>query len=237
MESSQFRTLQKIGGDKKREFKGTTESVVYTHITLTEEGFNNLVLFNAPPRFEHDGKRFLKSLCTVRLYEAVEKVLEKISDYDEHGASVWDTLDMVLKNTSDSCDEWFAHLLSLGKSFDLDCMGKLWIRNLSNPDCTSSGGLNDGKENPEGSFYITDGSHRALIYAVKVRCDVFAYKDHPVKAIHATTWSNLSGVFGWQAAMSCQLQNKGVFDKNQNRQFYLVEFEEPGTIRVVPQCD
>lgn len=205
------------------EFEGSTEGVVYTYITLSEEGFNNLVLFNAPPRFEEDGKFFLKSLCSVRLCEAVEKVLKKILAFPRHGGSVWEKLGMALKDTSDSCDEWFARILSLSKSFDYGRMGKLWIRNLSNPDSARSGGLNDGKENPEGSFYVTDGNRRALIHALKVRSGEFAYREYPIMAIHATTWSNLSDVLGWQAAKPHQLENKGVFDTNRNTPFVLVQ--------------
>ena len=187
------------------EFKGSTDSVVCTHITLSEEGFNNLVTFNAPARFGKDGKLFLKSLCAVRLCEAVETVLKKISDCDGHGGSIWEKLGMALKDTSDSCDEWITSILSLSKSYDYDCMGKLWIRNLSYPDCTFSG--------------------------------EFAYKDCPIMAIHATTWSNISGVLEWQAAKSCLLKNNGVFDKNQQRRFYLEGHEESKSIRVVPKCD
>ena len=219
------------------EFKGSTDNVVYTHITLSEEGFNNLVTFNAPTRFGKDGKLFLKSLCAVRLCKAVETVLKKISDCDGHGGSIWEKLGMALKDTSDSCDEWITGILSLSKSYDYDCMGKLWIRNLSYPDCTFSGGLNDGKENPDGSFYITDGNRRALTHALKVKSGEFAYKDCPIMAIHATTWSNISGVLEWQAAKSCLLKNNGVFDKNQQRRFYLEGHEEPKSIRVVPKCD
>ncbi len=145
---------------------------------------------------------------------------------------------MALKDTSDSCDEWFARILSLSKSFDYGRMGKLWIRNLSNPDSTRSGGLNDGKENLEGSFYVTDGNRRALIHALKVRSGEFAYREYPIMAIHATTWSNFSGELGWQPAKSFQLQNKGVFDKNQQRQFYLEGdgHEGPKAISIVPKC-
>ena len=205
-----------------KEYIGAAE-VVYTHITLTEEGLNNLVLFNAPSRFEECKMYFLQSLCAVRLYEAVDKVLAKADKCNNCGGSIWDGFDMALKDTNDRCDEWVQRLMSLSKSFNPDCMGELWIRNLSNPDIARSGGLNDGKDNTEGSFYITDGSHRALIYAVKVRCREFSYEDHPVKAIHATTWCNLSGVFGWQAAKSSQLQNEGELQPDQQRKFFLVE--------------
>ena len=215
------------------EFKGSTDSVVYTHFTLSEVGFDSLVTFNAPFRFEKDGKFFLKSLCAVRLCEAVEIVLKKTSNYGGHGASISEKLNLAFRDTPEVGDEWFKVILSLSKSYDYNCVGKLWIRTLSNPDPKFSGGLVDGKENPDGSFYITDGNRRALIHALKLKTGEFAYRNFPIKAIHATTWSNISGVLEWQAAKSCQLKNNGVFDKNQQRKFYLKGHEEHKSIRVL----
>lgn len=159
----------------------------------------------------------MKSLCAIRLCAAVDTILDKASGYSEKVETVLDQLNMVLKDTNDYSDEWFRGLLLLSKSFDINCMGKLWIRNLSKNLCDSR------TKNPQGSFYITDGNHRALIYALKVRFSEVAYEDNPVKAIHATTWSNVSGALTWQAALPHQLEKEGEFDQFQEGKLYRLE--------------
>ncbi len=67
--------------------------------------------------------------------------------------------DIKAKKDDDSYEDypWFRDHEILCDGFRKEVMGELWIRNLTG----YSGG--ERERCPEGSFYIEDGNHRALV--------------------------------------------------------------------------
>ena len=78
---------------------------------------------------------------------------------------------------------WFERHLILAEHFNKSLMTKLWIRNRT------EGGP---EQDSGGNFYIQDGNHRALVYAVRVECGEENYDD--VEALHAPFWDVAMGV-------------------------------------------
>ena len=83
-------------------------------------------------------------------------------------------------------------------------MGELWIRNLTGYD------KGERWKWSEGSFYIEDGGHRALVYAVILACDDNVSYD-PVKALHATSWDIADGILGYSCQPAEALERDGKF--------------------------
>ena len=83
-------------------------------------------------------------------------------------------------------------------------MRELWIRNLTD--------YREGEREscPEGSFYIEDGNHRALVYAVILECgNGVSYEN--VKALHATSWDIADGILGHPCQPAKALERDGKF--------------------------
>ena len=85
-------------------------------------------------------------------------------------------------------------------------MERLWIRNLTYWEKAPGEWTGERCNQPDCSFYVVDGNHRALVYAVHVLCGEI-YK--PVKALHATSWDIASGILGWQPNPAYALENDG----------------------------
>lgn len=105
---------------------------------------------------------------------------------------------------------WFRDHMLLSKGFEKEVMGELWIRNLTDYD----GGERWNCGN--GSFYIEDGNHRALVYAMILECnkenDDFSYD--PVKALHATSWDIADGILGHSCQPAHALELDGKLPRN-----------------------
>ena len=76
-------------------------------------------------------------------------------------------------------DDWFESYLVLSARFDPRLMGHLWIRDLR---------THEKEQEIKGSFYIEDGCHRALVYALYLAFEHLDYDKAPVMAYHTTTW-------------------------------------------------
>ena len=111
--------------------------------------------------------------------------------------------------------------MRISQCFDKDRMGELWIRNLSN----YSGG--EREECPTGSFYVEDGNHRALVYAMYIACGRMEYS--PVDAIHATSWDLASGILNFRPQRAASLEHNGEL---QNKKRLGNEFQLPIGIQI-----
>ena len=99
---------------------------------------------------------------------------------------------------------WFRDHEILCDGFKKEVMGQLWIRNLTQYD----GG--ERSLCPDGSFYVEDGNHRALVYAVRLACGAEkSYKS--VKALHATSWDIADGILGYPCQAAENLEHGGRF--------------------------
>ena len=172
----------------------------FTKLCLEKDEFDNLVFMNPPPRWEDKSKahKFLLSLCKLPLKEVVEKVIEESSFKLQDPTNVFKNIDVVAENED---KPWFDRHVCISQSFDKKRMGELWVRNLSDY------GGGEKEKCPNGSFYIEDGNHRALVYAMYVRLGKMEYS--PVDAIHATSWDIATGVLGFRPERAASLENHG----------------------------
>lgn len=140
-------------------------------IKLCSKQFHNLVFMQAPKE-ENWERNFPTrySLCGKTLETIVKKIIHKGNDPVE-----------ILHELSKE-DDWFQHHFVLSIRFDTRLMGHLWIRDLR---------IHEDKQDIKGSFYLEDGSHRALVYALYLACRQLDYDKTPVMAYHAATWKHI----------------------------------------------
>ena len=171
----------------------------YTKLQLTENKFNNLVFMGPPswwineeayppwynkeecpklPVREED--KFLHSLGFNPLNHVVQKVIERsgLDGQNLNPTEVFENIGIIARYDS---GPWFKKHACLSQHFRKDLMKPIWIRNLTPEErnqCSSK------------TFYIEDGNHRVLVYAVHIACGAATYE--PVEAIHATSWKPAS---------------------------------------------
>lgn len=192
----------------------------FTKLRLSENEFFNLVFMNAPPSWknkpeEHD---FLLSLCGISLRDVIKKVRKESSYEGQNPTDVFRDIDVV---TKDNSNPWFQRHVEISQDFDKNRMGELWVRNLSN----YTGG--EREKCSEGSFYVEDGNHRALVYAMYIECGKTEYS--PVDAIHATSWDIASGILGFPPQRAAALEHNG---KLQDEKHLQEEFRLPIGIQI-----
>ena len=107
------------------------------------------------------------------------------------------------KNGQVEKEAWFKRHAYISRSFNKGLMGELWVRNLVKSDVDD----HERKGSPNGTFYIEDGNHRALVYAVHIELGKAVYK--PVDAIHATSWDIACGILGHSTQPASVLEHNG----------------------------
>ena len=175
---------------------------------------------NKPPRWENEPEahKFLLSLCGVSLKNVVEKV-KKESNYDgQNPTDVFRGIDVKAK---DEDNPWFQRHVEISQSFDKNRMGELWIRNLSD---YSEG---EREKCPNGSFYVEDGNHRALVYAMHIKLGKIEYS--PIDAIHATSWDLATGILNFRPERAASLEYDGEL---QDKKTLRKEFQLPIDIQI-----
>ena len=169
----------------------------FTKLELNRDEFDNL-MFMGPPTHERDKieDKWLLSLCNRPIKEVAQEVIEKSINsrsYPRNALSPSNIFGGInVRSNQYNHEPWFKRHVLLSNHFEKDLMDTIWIRNLSH-----WGSPDDEKhKQPNCSFYITDGNHRALVYAVFLECKKLDYE--PVKVLHATSWAIASGILGWQ---------------------------------------
>ena len=196
----------------------------FTKLQLTQNEFNNLVFMGPPPWWENEdedppgwdqkkqGKlpleeqhRFLFKLCHKPLLKVAKKVIERsgLQGPNLDPTRVFQTVRVIARGEE---TPWFERHACLSQRLHKNLMEKIWIRNLTHFD----GGERD--KCPNGTFYIEDGNHRALVYAMHVECGALDYE--PVAAIHATSWDLTSGILGHPVQSAHVLENNGRLQDN-----------------------
>ena len=77
-------------------------------------------------------------------------------------------------------NKWFENCIVMNGTFDPRLIGELWVRDL----------LKGKLESPEGRYYIEDGSHRALVYALNLEFNNVV-KYIPVKIRLCKSWRHI----------------------------------------------
>ena len=187
-------------------------SYEFTRLELEDYEFDNLVFMGPPPIWEkhRDDHEFLLKLCFKPLKEVVQIVKDmsqglKPDEKLRNATEVFKRLHDKDIKPIDEDRSWFRKHMLLSENFHIELMGNLWIRNLAN----YPGGEKD--KCSEGSFYIEDGNHRALVYAMMVEFGE-SYKD--VEALHATSWDIADGILGHPCQPTQALEHDGKFPAN-----------------------
>ena len=169
-------------------------SADYDTRCLNETQFNNLVFMGTnstvwpgrhklvnKPRSMVDKLTPKDKPCTLR--SVVDRIMAEYP-YD-HPIKIF-------KHMSED-EPWFDGCFIMGARFDYRLLGELKIRPLD---------MEEKRDSPDGSFYLEDGNHRALVYAVFLRLGtIIKYK--PVRAIVSEDWEH---IFPWITMPSHQLR-------------------------------
>lgn len=178
----------------------------FTRLKLTRDEFDNLVFMGEPPWWREDeGRhRFLIDICYNPLKKVAQKVIEQsgLQGQDRIPVKIFDSIGIKAKNEKGEIEgePWFKPHARLSLSFNKGLMDNLWIRNLAPHERESS---------PDGTFYIEDGNHRALVYAVHLELGKAVYES--VDAIHATSWDIANGILGHSMQPKESLEHNGKF--------------------------
>ena len=201
-------------------FQGDT-SYEFTEMVITENEFKNLIFRGPHPLWEREEYKeqheFLLSLCFNPILKVAQKLVNeynkahcrsaKSHPVPEKVFEYFNNQNIIAKTDGDKDEEnsWFRRYWLLSKGFEKEIMGDLWIRNIA---------INEREEEhvKNGSFYIEDGNHRALVYAVRLECG----KEHytPVKALHATSWDITDFILGHSCQPTAALEDGGAFPES-----------------------
>ena len=190
-------------------------SCEFTELELDANEFDNLVCMGPPPIWEkyREENEFLLKLRHRPLKEVVQivrdaSIIENPRERPKNATEVFKCLcDKNIKPKYETIP-WFRPHKLLSERFHKELMGKIWIRNLS---CFSGG---ERDKCPEGSFFIEDGNHRALVYAMMVAFSEETYE--PIKALHATSWDIADGILGYTCHPAQGLEHNGKFPTDGN---------------------
>ena len=192
----------------------------FTQLKLTRDEFDNLLFMNAPTheddKFEDD---FLETICTKPLKEVTRRVIQESGYKGKDPTLIFQDIN---RETRPGEGPWFRRHALLSKHFHRELLDTLWIRNLTLWTGQQGEPVGERVEQPECSFYLTDGNHRALVYAVHIACGKCDYE--PVKAIHATSWDIASGILGWQPNPAHALEHYGRLQRKGRSQYHTARY-------------
>lgn len=165
-----------------------------TKLELTRPEFNKLIFMGPPPiwRKYKDDHAFLLDLTFSPLKDVVEMVINESRSNQRSAVSVFKGLDHITSRNAydyDNKEKWFNRYAILAEKFNKELMPPLWIRNKSIHG--------DEAKHDDDAFYIHDGNHRALVYAVRLHFLEEAKYD-PIKALHAASWKFAEGILGFE---------------------------------------
>jgi len=197
----------------------------FTELELSQEEFDNLLFMNPPDEWkkpECEEHEFLLDICSKPLKVVVEKVRERsgLKGPNIDPTKVFRSIQDVKAGNENM--PWFKRHFLLSKNFNKDLMNRLWIRNLTHWKHANSKWVGERENHPECSFYITDGNHRALVYAMHIDCSEDTYE--PAKALHATSWDIASGILGWQPQPAHALEHNGKLQRKGKSHHYKGDF-------------
>ena len=193
----------------------------FTKLQLTEYEFNNLVFMGSPPWWIDEEKyppwynqekspklpvreehKFLHSLSLKPIKHVVQKVIERSGYVGQNlnPTEVFEKIDIIARYDE---EPWFKKHAHLSRHFCKNSMEAIWTRNLT---------PHERNQYSSKTFYVEDGNHRALVYAVHIACGAATYE--PVEAIHATSWEPASETLGHPVQSATVLENNGRLQKN-----------------------
>ena len=160
------------------EYEATRQKIdaaVYQTFTLNEADFNDLVFMEANDNVWSDNQALVGTLTPKGKSRTLKEVVDRILKVYPYQSPI-----KVFKQLSED-EPWFEGCFIISARFDPRLMGELLIRPLA------------AYEKPAHSskirFYLEDGNHRALVYAVFLRLHAVVYE--PIRVIFSRDWSHL----------------------------------------------
>ena len=151
------------------------DGAAYETFTLRETDFYDLVFMEANDAVWANNQKLVDLLTPKGKSRTLKEVIDRILRVYPHESPI-----KVFKQLS-ADEPWFEGCFIISARFDPRLMGELLIRPLT--------AYEKPAHSPKIRFYLEDGNHRALVYAVFLR--LHAEKYQPVRVIFSREWSLL----------------------------------------------
>ena len=151
------------------------DSVAYETFTLSEADFYDLVFMEANNNVWADNQKLVDLLTPKGKSRTLREVVDRILNAYPHESSI-----KVFKQLSYD-EPWFEGCFIISVRFDPRLLGELLIRPLT--------AYEKPAHSPKIQFYLEDGNHRALVYAIFLRLQAEKYQ--PVRVIFSKDWTHL----------------------------------------------
>ena len=143
------------------------ESAAYKTFTLSEADFYDLVFMEANASVWANNQKLVDLLTPKSKSRTLKEVVDRILQVYPHESPI-----KVFKHLSED-EPWFEGCFLISARFDPRLLGELLIRPLT--------AYEKPAHFPKIRFYLEDGNHRALVYAIFLR--LHAEKYQPVRVI------------------------------------------------------
>jgi len=151
------------------------ESAAYETFTLREADFYDLVFMEANDAVWANNQKLVDLLTPKGKSRTLKEVVGRVLKVYPHESPI-----KVFKQLSED-EPWFEGCFIISVRFDPLLMGELLVRPLTVYEKPA--------HSPNIRFYLEDGNHRALVYAVFLR--LHAEKYQPVRVIFSKDWAHL----------------------------------------------
>ena len=151
------------------------ESAAYETFTLSEADFNDLVFMEANDAVWANNQKLVDLLTPEGESRTLKEVVDRILKAYPYQSPI-----KVFKQLSGD-EPWFEGCFLISARFDPRLMGELLVRPLTVHEKPA--------HSPKIRFYLEDGNHRALVYAVFLRLHTAKYQ--PVRVIFSEDWTHL----------------------------------------------
>ena len=151
------------------------ERAEYKIFTLSKSDFYDLVFMEANDSVWANNQRLVDTLTPKGKSRTLKEVVDRILTVYPYERPIH-----VFKQLSED-EPWFEGCFLISARFDPRLMGELLIRPLT--------AYEKPAHFPNIRFYLEDGNHRALVYAVFLRLCAEAYQ--PVRVIFSKDWTHL----------------------------------------------
>ena len=151
------------------------EMAEYETFTLSEADFDDLVFMEANDAVWANNQKLVDLLTPKGKSRTLREVIDRILTAYPHESPI-----QVFKQLSED-EPWFEGCFLISARFDLRLIGELLIRPLT--------AYEKPAHSPNIRFYLEDGNHRALVYAVFLRLCAETYQ--PVRVIFSKDWTHL----------------------------------------------
>ena len=160
---------------KYEEYRHKIERTRYKICCLSEKEFNSLVFMEANDTVWDKNQELVNKLTPKGESRTIQDVVERIVREYPHELPI-----KIFKHLSED-EPWFDGCFTVSARFDPRLLGELKVRPLTDEERTRSS---------EGSFYLEDGNHRALVYAMFLRLGIIKEYES-VRVIFSEDWEHI----------------------------------------------